>query len=311
MRTADDLLVHVGYQKSGTSWLQQDVFGSPHQRSFCQPWDRGLIPKVFVAPSDFEFDPCSAARILAQNDSIRGNVPSAPVLSHERLCGSPFSGGYDSKGLADRLYATLPGAKILIVIRNQAGILLSTYKQYVRLGGTRSLHNYLCPPRLGRMRIPQFTLAFYEYHRLINYYQDLFGADRVLVLPFEMMVADALAFVGRIAAFVGVQAPSSVSAAPRNVALSGASTALKRPLNFLFVRDTINPSALIESPRLAGWVHLGIEAFDGAVPVGLRAASDRKLSSSLRAVTTGRFAESNQLTVSLTGVDLATHGYEV
>jgi len=48
-----------------------------------------------------------------------------PVLSAERLSGNPDSGGYDSVHVAEYLAATFPEARVLIVIREQADMLVS------------------------------------------------------------------------------------------------------------------------------------------------------------------------------------------
>ncbi|MGH8901618.1 MAG: sulfotransferase [Egibacteraceae bacterium] len=303
------LLVHIGYHKTGTAWLQQEIFGGG--AVFQRPWPRRTISRLFVTVRDLEFCARATAVSLAQQRERPSRSGAIDVLSHERLSGNPHSGGYDSRVIADRLYLTLPQARVLIVIRRQAEMILSSYKQYVRIGGTRSLRGYVDAPGRGATRIPQFSLAHFEYDRLISYYHQSFGPAATLVLPYELLASDPYAFVSRIAIFAGVDPPVDVPTSRRNVSLSAVGVAIKRPLNFLFARDTVNPSAPFDSPKLARGLRRAVERVDRALPTQLRAWSGRRLLAEVNAVTAGRFVESNHRTAELTGLDLAAFGYEL
>ena len=61
------------------------------------------------------------------------------MVSFPRLSGHPYSGGYDSRMIADRVAEVFPEARILIVIREQRSMIVSTYKQYVNAGGEARL----------------------------------------------------------------------------------------------------------------------------------------------------------------------------
>ena len=98
-----------------------------------------------------------------------------PVLSHERLSGYPHSGGFDSRAIAERLATVLPGARILIVVREQRSMIHSNYHQYVRDGGACPLHRYLQPPQPSMRRMPGFAAEFFAYDRLVETYRSHFG----------------------------------------------------------------------------------------------------------------------------------------
>ena len=70
----------------------------------------------------------------------------SPVVSFERFSGNPFSGGYDSKEIADRLVQVFPDARVLVVVREQRSMIVSTYKQYVREGGALPPSKFMLPP---------------------------------------------------------------------------------------------------------------------------------------------------------------------
>jgi hypothetical protein len=135
--------------------------------------------------------------ILKDNAALNDKIP---VLSHERLSGNPISGGFDSTLVAKRLHGYFPDAKILIVIREQKSWLLSSYLQYLTVGGNQRLKKYLNTQYDGRL--PGFSSHFIEFHRLINHYQDLFGKDKVLVLPYEMLKSGQSEFIKKLSVFL-------------------------------------------------------------------------------------------------------------
>ena len=198
------LLIHVGYPKTGSSWIQKSLFQNS-SAGFAPLFGidsitRGAIMKFLILPNALAFDPAQSLKHFqpAILEVTTGGL--VPVLSHERLAGTPHSGGYDSKELTNRLAEVFPRAKVLLVIREQRSMIVSTYKQYVRNGGPCSLRIYLHPPRSdGRM--PLFDFQYFEYHRLVGYYQELFGLSNVLVLPYELFRDYPKEFGSRIMAF--------------------------------------------------------------------------------------------------------------
>ncbi len=114
-----DLVIHIGYPKAGSSWLQEIVFNSPDFGFASVP--RHDIALDFGVPGPFEFNPkATHARyepLLAQAER-EGRVL---VLSQEFLAGNGYlNGGVDAREYADRLKAVFPHARILIVIREQS-----------------------------------------------------------------------------------------------------------------------------------------------------------------------------------------------
>ena len=150
------------------------------------------------------------------------------VISHERLSGQPQMGYIDSRPIADRIAATYPNAKILIVIREQRDMMLSVYKQHIMRFGKNTFDHMWRERTIREQRRPGPTYDMFEYHLMIGYYQKLFGSDRVLVLPFEMLKKDAVSFVGEIQKFAGLEAPAEIPMSKDNVALPGAAVKVVR-----------------------------------------------------------------------------------
>jgi hypothetical protein len=301
-------LVHIGYHKTGTTWLQRSVFDD--LPGFQRPWKQGDLIRILVRVHDLDFDADAARRELAEVRSRAARPEVLDVVSLERLSGNPHSGGYDSRAIADRVGATFPEARVLIVIREQMRMIVSSYKQFVSVGGALSLGAYLDPPRRAE-RVPQFRFSQFEYDRLIAHYQTMFGADRVLVLPYERLAADPVEFVATIASFGDAAVGGEVSAEPKHPSSSAAALALRRRLNLFLVRDQLNPAALVDSRRVREGVSRLTRAVNRRLPQGLRDASERRLQAQVSEAIAGRFEDSNRRTTALTGLDLASLGYRV
>src|SRR5579859_361933 len=309
------VLVHTGYHKTGSRWLRHRFFGNPAT-------GYGWVDKAgeehpvrrLVSARPFEFD-ADASR--AEFEPLLAEIVDAglsPVVSFERLSGNPFSGGYDSKEIADRLVQVFPDARVLVVIREQRSMIVSTYKQYVREGGAMSVTKFMQPPTSRSMRIPWFDFRYFEYHHLLGYYRRLFGEERVLTLAYEQFRSDPRAFVERLAGFAGRPlSDEQLDALPfeskANPGPPATAIAARRWLNGLGVRSDLNPAPPLASP--AFW-KLGkrIDRLSLAPP-GAVSHEEEKLRRVVAERVGDRYAESNRRTAELTGLDLGTYGWMI
>jgi hypothetical protein len=306
------ILLHIGYHKTGSGWLRRCFFNDPRTGFGWLGKDPGRHPiRRLVQARPFEFDP---EAFRAEFEELMRPPEEAglfPVTSFERLSGHPFSGGYDAKAVADRLAAVFPEARVLVAVREQRRIIASTYAQYVRSGGALSARDFLDPPRSPSARAPVFDLRHFEYHRLLSYYRDLFGPERVLVLAYEQFVEDPAAYVSRIAGFAGLSLPDEVLGSlpfdeRSNPAPSAAALALRRGLNRLGVRTDVNPGPLFPSKRVLA---LARRVEELPLPHGLEERSDAALRRLVAEVVGDRYAGSNRITAELAGIDLGRYGW--
>lgn len=298
------LLIHIGYPKTATTWLQSRVFPLDTQAWFRAIGTRQAILDGFVRINGFRFDACTVRETF--DDEIREAASSGrvPVISHERLAGTPHSGGSDAQPIADRLARTFPNARVLIVIREQDRMVLSSWQQYVREGGVCSLRRYLDPP--GDGRVPLFRYEQFEYDALIHYYHRLLSADRVRVLPLELLARDPRGFVRAIGDFVGADVIPDIDYSPLYESLSGTSVAILKRLNYLIGRDSVNPTA-----PLRGHARIGdlLTYLDRAVPSNISSFPTTLAKRRVRGILRDRYRASNQATSQLTGLDLSGFGY--
>jgi hypothetical protein len=311
-------LVHIGYHKTGTNWLQEEFFGDPatgyrwlDKRPVTHPVNR----LIRTRPLDFD-----ATTIRKEFDPLIEGAEAAgllPVVSFGRLSGHPYSGGYDSKEIADRLKQVFPEARILIVIREQRSMILSTYKQYVKAGGASTVEHFLVPGRKHGWRVPGFDFGHFEYDRPIRYYQSLYGRDAVLALPYDQFVADGRGFVDEIARFAGRPVPGNVLdrmpfSRRSNEASSALAITASRPLNRFGPRNDLNPAPLLPAKTLFRLAkRLQSSSLEAPGARALAARSEARLRRAVEDAVGERYVASNRLTIELTGLDLAAYGWMV
>ncbi len=313
-----DTLIHVGYHKTGTTWLQKEVFcrtssvfqplvpmGTPNthlNRTFFQDADGKLLSPYVTneAVSRAWLDAFYAA------NPTKGRVP---VLSSERLSGNPHAAGFDAPTIARRLQRVFPRAQILICIREQRSWLLSNYIQYLKAGGTMPLHRYLHERYDGRR--PGFSLSFIDYLPLVTDYRELFGADRVMVLPYELFKRDKATFLKRIGEPLGVTIPISSDRYDAQVHATRDEFLWYRlrALNPMRYPSSLNNFSSRVSPRLRGLVDRGLRAAGAWVPARVNDATRQRLAAEIDAVVGDRYTSSNRALSDLIGEDLGHYGY--
>jgi hypothetical protein len=262
-----------------------------------------------VFPDNFHFDAKEMRRRYAPFVARAEAQNLHFVLSHERLSGYPPSGGYDRVLIAQRLQATFPGARVLIIIREQISLIRSLYSQYITDGGDLSLARFLDTPEPQLGRMPGFRLEVYEFDRLIAYYQQLFGADRVLVLPFEAMFGDLPAFLRSITDFMALPPPVSMPTVVTNRRRPVPMQTMQRLGNRLFSNNELSRGAWFAIPRFPRRFGAFEHAFHALTPGRLETALYARLGRRIREFAGDHYGESNHRTSSLIGVDLKAYGY--
>jgi len=306
-------LIHIGYHKTGTSWLQKLVFNN-QDIGFISPIIYRDIVDTLVIPNALDFDHHTCRDTFNQAVNVAHNLNLTPVFSAERLSGHPHSGGYDAKMIADRLVQIFPRAKVLIVIREQRNIILSCYMQYISRGGAITLPSYLKAPYM-RM-IPLFNLDHFKYHRLISYYHKLYNQDNVLVLPYELFNNNPKLYVSRILRFCNLpnaedfwhQQPEKMVI---NKSLSGFEAQFRLYTNFLFgTRYNLNQHSLFPlSWEKTNLIFKVIRKINEYIPQSYNQRILRRMSGKVAEVAGDTYKLSNLYTSELINLDLSQYGY--
>ena len=235
------ILIHIGYPKSGSSWLQTVLF-KDESLGFWTPWSKKCsrwgfpaleAEKQFKYSDDINFSAESTYKSFEPGLREAAHRSLLPVISNESLSIRPtLDDGDRGQKIADRLHAVFPKARILIIIREQKSMIMSAYRFYIEVGGTQSIKEFIGTRTKKTNSSCTDRLNYLRYDSLIEYYQTLFSIDNVLILPLELLKNNQKKFTQRIFNFADLDRilPSSESA--KNIAFSEGRITAQRIFNF-------------------------------------------------------------------------------
>jgi hypothetical protein len=305
-------LIHVGYPKALSSWLQK-LFFVP-DNGFYKVLDPLTVQLFLIdaAPFSFTTDKCHEW-IEKQIRETENADELIPVITSESLVGHTHCGGYNAKTNADRLVQVCPEGKILIIVREQKAEIRSLYKTFVIWGMPHSIKRILDP--VDANLSPQFNLDFLRYDGLVAYYQQLYGKENVLVLPYEQFSRNSNEFLSSVYTFSGAEdfqdrlAKLPVSR-KINTNQTLANLQLQRLKNYFLLSGPFNYSGLFTSTetrlnqRIARSKRNPLPSFtDNWFEDGFRDTVEKYCQ--------GEFAGSNARLAEISGLDLQQYGYEL
>ena len=297
------VLIHPGYHKTGTTFLQNVLFRE--ESGFAQPWSRAFIDRHILKPHPFAFD---ADAVRAEIARAAAGVPAGlvRVMSEEGLSGNPFTGSRESTSLADKLARLFDAPKVLVTIRRQQQIIPSLYIQYLKTGGRLSLDDFL--EGAAATEFSRFDPGVFDYDRLVGYYAGLFGAANVLVLPQEYLKREPVAAIALIGRHVGIDnlAPpkQGEDASRDNISPPGSSIPFLRAGNY-FAAGPFNETGTVPGRGLARVLR--------SIGYGQRLMfrnRDAKVKRMIAGRFAGRYADSNRRLQAMTPVALGPLGYD-
>jgi len=225
-------VIHIGYHKSASTFLQQQVFPKlPVNYVFFSGENRQYLDMI---ESTNGLDSLAIQEWIEKEISQKypTGKHSITVLSHEELSGHPH--GYkriSAITTAVNLKETFPDAKILIIIRNQLDYMTSLYTFRVAVKGheTRGFARFL------REEGEKGLFDHLEYHRLVELYHQLFGRENVTVIPMEVLLRSSEDFYHRLFEFLQIPTQKIQNTQPSNVSTKIlAILGFWQPINYLF-----------------------------------------------------------------------------
>lgn len=300
------ILLHIGYHKTATTWMQQLLF---HPRNgYQQLASHQEIFDHIVFPHGLRFDPKPMQDLIAERlEKIEPGI--VPVLSSEILSGHPFQGGHESDVYAERLKAIAPDANVLISIRNQRRMLASVYTQYLLRGGTMPYDVFFQGTR--EPGYFAFNPEHFEYDVLTAYYQKLFGKEAVYLLPQETLRKDMEDAVAKLGSFAGLPAPLPLAPEDRQVyAASYPEHALPvlRRLNHV-QSSTINPTPILKLGETPNGLYRAVGYVLRRPPISSLFGKKTPVSDYVSKTFSGRFDAHNQRLAEIAAHPLDLTGY--
>lgn len=232
-----DKIVHIGYPKTGSTFLQKVVFPSLTGLEYI---DFHTCVKLFediIYLDQFDLD------LRKTEEAFLRYQGNKSLFSQEALTGAPFTfKGLNRSEIPARLHA-LGFNKVIITIRNQVDIIDSLYRQYVYQGGVMRFKDFLNLDGKWNHYLRAFNLDYLKYHRLIIKYIELFGRENILILPQEILKDNAGGYMKILGEFLDEKIELDRNKGA-NESLTNASTNLLRFINH-FTFNSQRPNQLI------------------------------------------------------------------
>ena len=174
-------LIHIGYAKAGSTFLQH-WFAAHPQIAYVDGGIAGIGSVYSLAAEAAAEQPGYLWRVT----SYEGFTSPSPDAGKRNIdLAQPGEGTVaDRQARACALLAeTFPGSHVLMITRGVRSMILSSYSQYVRVGGTDDLETL----------VRQGGESPWHYDELVEMYRARFG-DRVIVLPYELLARDPMGF---------------------------------------------------------------------------------------------------------------------
>ena len=166
-----DIVFHVGLHKTGTTFLQKEIFGKS--------------PDVFLTREPILHMGYKSNKVNVVSLESLSGVPHKPSVNQE--CRNV---------VIDRIYWVYPRAKIILGLRDKKSWLCSVYSQYIKTGGTKLFNDWYTNV------FDKSLLDFKGYEKHIRSF-----FDNVLVYQYEQLNDDEKSFTKQICDFIGISIP--------------------------------------------------------------------------------------------------------
>jgi len=295
------ILIHVGYPKCASTFLQEHIFPQVLDVDFHHKQNNPHFYRTIFRP-DINYSPVDVAMTTPAGKRKL-------LISLEGLVGNPLMVGLgDGATIAKRLKDIFPQAHIAIIIRNQYNAIESFILEFITGGSVGGLG----VNRFFKIAQHQhFNLSFFCYSRLIGWYRGLFGWNNVHIHLYEDLLTDPKKFVKDILA--------PISTFPVTVFPGGPVRARVSPFGYLFLRlvnfpryGMLNPMGFVYGDRLGRAIHRGVHILNRLYKVtpvlGKRVSL---LTERNRDAIRRYYKADNKYLSGITGIALGEYGYPV
>lgn len=192
-------LLHVGYPKTGSTFLQRWFEAHP-QLAYIEGGIAGFRDVYSIARENAVVHDPPLYRVTSA-EVLTAPIPDAgkSVIEYEKV--SNVRVATAQLQVCSTLASLFANATVLIVTRGFRSMILSTLSQYARTGGDRDLLEMVRTAH--EQHDPRF-LQSWDYDTLIAAYRSAFGVDNVFVVPYELLRDDADAFIRTLAGRLGI-----------------------------------------------------------------------------------------------------------
>jgi len=248
-----NVVFHIGYQKTASTWLQNDVFPNIPLITFLNndPKGREMLYENILKESSFNYDYKHVKTLFDGIINEHSSMPQKTLLmSEEVMTGDLLEPTiFSPKDILDRLIELDKALKIVIIVRNQSSLIWSSYKEYLKLGGCCNIEGFLYKEQSSKF------LEQLHYGNLIKHYINSFGRENVFIGCYEDLVAKPEQFLLNMINFISSASFANICECGlddscfgkrRNVGYLGKGHSLVRLLNKIS-KTRRNPGGLLRS----------------------------------------------------------------
>jgi hypothetical protein len=226
-------VLHIGFSKCASTYLRALFRGHPRVHL---AFKTGYFTPFLAATMTFqqyqEYFSDDPRTINVESDEHLTLPGIHPVLGVRATNLGQFA------EVADRIRDALPDVRLIMVVRNQASLIVSRYSEYLIQGGSLSFDDF-ADALLGRTigRNDHFQNYYFQIVRLL---EQRFSREQLLVLLQEEMRDDTPATIERISRFCGLDTPLAIRKGmlSERRSLSVAGMRLLAALNRVLVRQS-------------------------------------------------------------------------
>lgn len=304
---SSDILLHVGLHKTGTTLLEDVLFCRPGSPHFHAVADKKRLYGTTLSVKAHEISlEAARAPLLEAAEAAHAEHQTLALLGETRGAARPFVHPAVRTANLTRIRDLFLQAKVLVTIREQCSLIYSMYGQYIRFGYTKSLTEFLSRPPDPMAGNAILNYGFYDFARLHDECCAIFGQDRVLMLPFEMILRDPAVLLARLGTFIGrdLSGESLQTHEKVNSALSPLALCAGRHANRFISRETpwLSPKRRRFPNALAAKV-------DRFVPASLSARQQKLGRAQVARAVGDTYDASNRAIAARLNLDLEGYGY--
>lgn len=194
--------IHVGDYKTGTSWLQKYFYPvCPDINYLGGPFDSfetEYLLHELIDSRDLNFDGEKIKYALSKL-LIRKEKRKKTGMCREVFSCTDFITGENARRNAERIYTVFGPVKIIYVIREQLDMIRSIYSQYLKIGGTLPIENFIYDPIISKGFLERL-----KWHKQIQMYYDIFGQENVHIGLYEEFKYDKQSFLIKLCRFLEI-----------------------------------------------------------------------------------------------------------
>lgn len=250
-----EVILHVGLPKTGTTFLQLDVFKlskyymDVHENNPL----REFLNKI-VATNNICLNMDIERKII--HDYLMKLEQDKVFISDESLSGDPFTNYMNLEIILESLSKLNINTKIILVTRKQDSIIESLYFQSIHEGYFKSFNkfsNFANGSFLHSKPVNIYGINLninsFNYYKMYEVYNKYFTKENILVLPYEELKENQSSFLNKLKKFTGIEdlhVPKKSK--KRNISYSSMSVRLALVLNRFLWNERNGCKIIYERP---------------------------------------------------------------